>query len=291
MKPNDLKKKIERYYHLSEETSGIFDLGNEKVKDAYINEILKNSIGDEICKIIKKQYPNPRGLKLLDMGCGLGGLVVASEKGGIRAFGIDIDKNAIAIAKKRVKDPENILVASGEKLPFKKNTFDIVTSTCTIEHVKKSQKYLSEALRVLKNKGLFIIYAPNYLFPWEGHYKMLWLPYIFPYTKSVFKLYLIIGGKKTDFIKAINFKITPGYLKKLLKQVGFKDIQNIGVERFLKKIKNPSKIANPGLGEIIVKFKKNKILNLFLKIFISSLKITKLYYPIIFTAKAFKKYD
>jgi len=196
MKNNKFKEKISNYYYLSKKSSGTFDLGNKEIKKAYVDEILKNSIGKEIYKIIKKQYPNPQGLKLLDMGCGLGGTIASCENHGIKAVGVDIDKDAVVIAKKRVKNPENILIANVENLPFKKNTFNIITSTCTIEHVKSPQKYLSEAFRVLKNKGLFIIYAPNYLFPYEGHYNMLWLPYLFPYTKSLFKLYLIVRGKK-----------------------------------------------------------------------------------------------
>jgi len=89
----------------------------------------------------------------------------------------------------------------------------------------------------------------------------------------------------------INFKITPNYLKKLLIQAGFKNIQDISMKRFIEKIKNPSKIANPRLENIIIKFKKNKILNLSLKILISSLKKTKLYHPLIFTVEVSKKHD
>jgi len=290
MENDELKREIEHYYRLSNKSSGTFDLGNEKIKKAYIDEALKNSTGTEIYKIIEKYHPNPQGVKLLDAGCGLGGIIVACESRNIKAVGIDIDKDAIAIARKRVKNPENILIADGENLPFENNSFDIATSIVTIEHVKNSRKYLSEAFRVLKNNGIFIIYAPNYLFPWEGHYKTIWFPYLLPYTKFIFRLYLTLKNKNTEFLNAINFKITPGYLKRLLKITGFKNVQNISIERFLEKLENPSKIANPGLENIVMKFKKNRVLSLFLKIFVSSLKITKLYHPVIFTARA-KKYD
>ncbi|MBU2564048.1 class I SAM-dependent methyltransferase [Patescibacteria group bacterium] len=288
MKQDDLERKIEQYYKISKKTSGTFNFGVSKEKKAYIKEIFKNSIGEEIYKIIQKHNLEPKKLKLLDMGCGLGGVISTCEKNNIDAIGIDVDKDAVNIAKERIKKPENILIASGESLPFKENSFDIITSTCTIEHVNNPKKYLSEAYRVLKNKGLFIIYAPNHLFPWEGHYKMLWLPYALPYTKFIFKLYLIIRHKKTNFLNSLNFKITPNYLKSLLKNIGFKEIQNISMERFLKKIENPKEIANPGLEKIITKLKKNKLLNLFLGTLILFLKITKLYHPIIFTAKKSK---
>jgi ubiquinone/menaquinone biosynthesis C-methylase UbiE len=285
MRPNDLEKKIEQYYKISKETSGIFDLGDAKTKRAYIDELFKNTIGNEICEIVEKQCFNHQDLKLLDMGCGLGGVILTCEKNDVEAIGIDIDKDAINIARERVKKPENILEANGENLPFKDNSFDIVTSTCTIEHVNNSQKYLSEAYRVLKNNGLFIIYAPNYLFPWEGHYKLFWLPYIFPYTKSIFKLYLAVRGKRIDFVDKINLKITPGHLITSLKKIGFKDIKNISIGRFIKRMENPSQIANPGIEKTVDKFKKNKILKVILKIFMLSLKSTRLYHPIIITAE------
>ncbi|MDP2946995.1 MAG: methyltransferase, partial [Nanoarchaeota archaeon] len=111
MKPSDLEKKIEEYYKISKETSGTFDLGEKKVKEAFIKEILKNSIGEEIYKIIQKHHPDPRALKLLDMGCGLGGVILTCEKNNVEAVGVDIDRNAIDIAKERVKKPENIFEA------------------------------------------------------------------------------------------------------------------------------------------------------------------------------------
>lgn len=53
-----------------------------------------------------------------------------------------------------------------QALPFKKSSFDVVTSLDTIEHVKEWEQFLAECKRVLKPGGLFICSTPNI----DGHF-------------------------------------------------------------------------------------------------------------------------
>ena len=70
------------------------------------------------------------------------------------AFGIDPSKKMLEIAKKRgIKT----FVGEGENLPFTDNEFDYVLIVITICFVKKPEKVISEARRVLKNNGKLII--------------------------------------------------------------------------------------------------------------------------------------
>lgn len=287
MKDN-LRKEIALYYEKSHVNSGAIDLKKKALQKAFVEEALGGRIGSEIINILRREYPDLSRLILLDLGCGLGNLLVNCQNAGIKSFGIDIDPEAVAIARKRVKEPNNLVAASGEKIPFPDNSFDVVTSTCVIEHVSNPQKYLQESFRVLKNKGLFIIYAPNYLFPWEGHYKMFWLPYALPFSKIILRPYLYLRNRRPEFLNHLNLKITPRWLIKKLRHSGFQDIKDLSTERFLGKINQPTTIANPGLDKIVLKLKKNKLTNFLLKIFIISLKISKLYHPLIFTARVKK---
>ena len=47
------------------------------------------------------------------------------------------------------------------KLIFEDNFFDVVVSYGVIEHVQYPQETISEAYRVLKNKGLFLFMIPS----------------------------------------------------------------------------------------------------------------------------------
>lgn len=65
-------------------------------------------------------------------------------------MGVDISKQSTEYVKNfdvKVCDVEN------EQLPFNENTFDVVYSKSFIEHLYYPERYLKEALRVLKQEG------------------------------------------------------------------------------------------------------------------------------------------
>lgn len=86
--------------------------------------------------------------KTLDVGCGVGSLVWALRRLGIKSFGIE---PSIA-AKKFSKAPKFCMYKKYKKLPFKDNTFDLVYTRDVLEHVESSQveSFIKECLRVSK---------------------------------------------------------------------------------------------------------------------------------------------
>jgi len=280
-----LRHKIAQYFEKSIESSGAFDSGDCQRKKTYIKGILGNEIEKEIYQIIKNNVKNLKRKKILDMGSGLGGFLIVCRDNKTQATGIEIDPYAVEITKLRTGSNKNIVLGDCEKVPFPDNSFDLVASITVIEHVKNPLKYLKEAKRVLKKNGKLILFAPNYLFPWEGHYKLFWLPYVFPYTKSLFKFYLKIKNRNPKFIDFINLKITPNYLRKNLNRAGFTKIQDLSLQRFQERIDKPGLITNPKPKKIMKKIKKNKLLYKLLKTSIPLLKILKIYHPLLLIAK------
>lgn len=280
-----VKEKITQYFEKSVSISGNFDSGDPSMKEAFVKDALENKIAKEIFELIKKYHPNIKNLKILDLGCGLGGLVAICQENGIETQGVELDPTAAEIAKLRVKQSENILLGDAENLVFSDNLFDVVTSICVIEHVKNPDKYLSEAYRILKTGGRFIIFAPNNLFPWEGHYKSFWLPFLLPYTKNIFKFYLKLKKRAPQFIDFVNLKITPGFLKKELIKAGFSKIQDLSVQRFKERLEKPELIADPKAKKTLNSIKKWKLTEIIFKFFMPFLKISKLYHPIILVAE------
>jgi ubiquinone/menaquinone biosynthesis C-methylase UbiE len=75
---------------------------------------------------------------------------------------VDIDKDSISYARNNFKDNRLAFqVANVEKLPFKDNSFDVIISIETIEHLKNTGLFLSQIKRVLKPNGLLILSTPN----------------------------------------------------------------------------------------------------------------------------------
>lgn len=151
--------------------------------------------------------------KILSVGCGTGGFCLVAHKRGGEVWGIDPDSDAIAICKAKVKSlgisPAKFQVATGESLPFKNNTFDVIQCYTVLEHVASVGATCHEMIRVVKPGGKIYIHSPNYLYPYEGHYKLAWIPLL---PKSLGKIYLRLRGRPPAFIQTINY-LTPNWVK------------------------------------------------------------------------------
>src|SRR5204863_130353 len=81
-------------------------------------------------------------------GCGTGGFNRAAEAAGARAWGVDLDPEAVAIAGARA-GRGRIVRAAAESLPFGDGSFDVVYCVSTLEHVADGDQALREMARVL----------------------------------------------------------------------------------------------------------------------------------------------
>jgi ubiquinone/menaquinone biosynthesis C-methylase UbiE len=102
--------------------------------------------------------PEDRNLRLLDVACGGGNLLLESESV-VSSFGIDISRNAVKEAKRKITSP--VAVASAEHLPFKDGVFDYMACLGSLEHFIDMDKALKEMQRVLKGNGKVNIHVPN----------------------------------------------------------------------------------------------------------------------------------
>jgi len=60
-----------------------------------------------------------------------------------------------------VKGVNNSIAGDAIQLPFKKETFDVITSFDLIEHLINPDDFLAESSRILKWRGWFVISTPN----------------------------------------------------------------------------------------------------------------------------------
>lgn len=99
---------------------------------------------------------------VLDAGCGSGYTTNYFSQFTKEINGIDISKEDIEEAR-NMYNARNLFfkVGSVEQIPFKDSTFDVVYSHWVIEHLKKPQKIIDEAYRVLKPRGIFILWVQN----------------------------------------------------------------------------------------------------------------------------------
>jgi len=229
----ELKKKYENYYS---------SLGLKNLTEL-VNKRIKGEVGEEQAKEIKK-YLKLSG-KILDVGCGTAEFLVKVASH-CEVYGIEPDADFAKLARMRMKINNvegEVIRAVGEYLPFKDNSFDIVTSFSVLEHVQDPLKVIDEMLRV--SKKFVYIHFPNYAYPYEPHYKIFWIPLM---PKIVGKIYLRIRGRNTSFLDDINY-ITA---RKVMKYLAKKDVEvkNAVIER----IKNPDLVVKHRTLARIIKF-------------------------------------
>jgi ubiquinone/menaquinone biosynthesis C-methylase UbiE len=109
--------------------------------------------------------------RILDVGCGAGYfLFLIREKYRLEGFtpiiaGLDISNFQLSYMAKRMHK-EEILDAlavhgNGEYLPFADESFDLVTCSEVLEHIRNPFQALSEMHRVLKTNGMLLLSTPS----------------------------------------------------------------------------------------------------------------------------------
>lgn len=133
-----------------------------------------------IVKDFAERVGDPKGKKILDAGCGNGGISIAFAKAGARPVGVEIEEELHLVSLKHA-DAHQVHIESvlydGNKLPFKDDYFDSAVSVSVLEHTSDPVLYLQEILRVVKPGGKLYLAFPNKLWPKETHTQIWFLTY------------------------------------------------------------------------------------------------------------------
>src|SRR3989442_2591826 len=101
-------------------------------------------------------FSSGRGLRVLEIGVGMGADYLEWLKAGANASGVDLSAISIERAKRRCVlagyEPD-LRVADAEHLPFAADTFDVIYSYGVMHHSPNPVQCLSEAWRALKPGG------------------------------------------------------------------------------------------------------------------------------------------
>lgn len=155
--------------------------------------------------------------RVLNVGCGTGGFNVALGEVGARAVGVDEGAEAIAICGLKQRDHGGAYArAAAEALPFANASFDLVYCFSTIEHVRSVEASIREMARVTRRGGAIYVHTPNAWSWYEGHYKLLWLPFM---PRSLGRLYLRLRGRPTAYLDTLR-RLTPGSLARVFRAAG-----------------------------------------------------------------------
>jgi ubiquinone/menaquinone biosynthesis C-methylase UbiE len=208
-------------------------------------------IKDEMGKIalvdrIEEEIFHVLGRRVLDVGCGEGGLIISCALRGGDVVGIDIDLSELMIAKLRSRRfgaiSLQLIQCDAKFLPFRDNSFDLITAIAVLEHVDDLERTLKEMIRVLKPKGYILLNTYNSLFPREVHYKTFYIPYL---PKRFGKIYLQLRGyNPTFFLQKVTYPYpSTSYVEHLLSSAGMV-VENLTEIEIKEKLKKPETIQS-----------------------------------------------
>jgi len=102
------------------------------------------------------EFSSARGLRVLEIGVGMGADYEQWLTAGAIATGVDLSTESIAQTRQRCDQAglaHDLHFADAEKLPFSESAFDVVYSYGVMHHSPDTARCLAEAWRVLKPGG------------------------------------------------------------------------------------------------------------------------------------------
>jgi ubiquinone/menaquinone biosynthesis C-methylase UbiE len=151
-------KKIRNiYYNFSPDVDTLAVKSNKLVQRKWHEEKLDN--------VLEQLDLNEK--RILDLGCGSGGLTfrVSQNSRNTKIIGLDFNDRAIKYANnKKLKDKNKklqFIVGSAEKLPFKDNCFDTVIGLDILDHCISYKEVLGEIYKVVTHGGRILVTTEN----------------------------------------------------------------------------------------------------------------------------------
>ena len=119
-------------------------------------------------QLVREKIGLVSGLRVLEVACGRGGFVTELAGAAARVTGCDFSFFALCVARRKIAEassdsPVALVHGDVRQLPFADDSFDVIVSCETIEHVPDVRMAILEMHRVTRPGGKLFLTTPNYL--------------------------------------------------------------------------------------------------------------------------------
>jgi ubiquinone/menaquinone biosynthesis C-methylase UbiE len=163
----------------------------------------------------------------LEVGSSAGGFSAALGLHGIEVIGVEPSTAGVNVSRQRANrlglTKVSFELGVGEQLPYADESFDLVGSLAVLEHVQDVDAVVRETFRVLKPGGKAYFEVPNNLYPFEGHYKLPWVPMM---PKFFAKRYVKALGYRPEFLDELHY-MSRSIVFRHFRRAGFSEIQDL----------------------------------------------------------------
>jgi SAM-dependent methyltransferase len=113
--------------------------------------------------LLDRQLAHRTSGRVLEVGCGAGGLLRRLDRYGSHPVGLELDPELAALCQERASGASAVC-GSAYDLPFRSASEDLVALFDTLEHLEDEAGALREVARVLRPGGLVVVSVPAYQF-------------------------------------------------------------------------------------------------------------------------------
>lgn len=199
------------------------------------------------CGLTRQQV---QGRLVLELGFGNGLFLDQCRRAGMRVQGLEV-RPAVYEKTRRQFGQLDLCLYDGCTIPAEDGSVDFVVSFQVFEHVESLDALFAECVRVLGPNGYMYHRMPNYQSFYEGHYKVLWWPFL---TKTSGRWYLKCLGRYTDYYESLNI-LKPSHVRRLCRDNHI-ELLSDGKKQFQKMftVAHSEKIKNRLLRGVVVGF-------------------------------------
>lgn len=156
---------------------------------------------------------------VLDAACGRGYGTYFISKKSKTMVGADIRKDYIEFAQNNYSSNNiQFLESDVTKINLSDNTFDVIISFETIEHLQDADSFLREVVRLLKNDGILLLSTPNRDLSSQDHEKPINQLHVKEYSEMELRESLSRFFSSVEIMgqnpKSVNVVLVQDYLRK-----------------------------------------------------------------------------
>jgi 2-polyprenyl-3-methyl-5-hydroxy-6-metoxy-1,4-benzoquinol methylase len=190
------------------------------------------------------------GARVLDVGCGDAGVLIAFAEAGAVCSGIEPDARSLERGSVRAEEHGvrvDLRQSFAEQLPFPDASFDLVVLDNVLEHVQDREKTLAEIQRVVRPGGLLYLVTPKpfalYSLWSDPHYAMAGLV-LMPRSMQVWYFEKVRGGGRGNY--GVGVIPTRRAVLRMLARHGFRSLESprkLWIHYLRRKIEAPAGLS------------------------------------------------
>lgn len=232
-------------------------------KNLYVSEYAR---GFDVIDTLARYVPGftPRESRVLDIGCGDAGVLIAFAERGASCAGLELDDKSLQRAAVRAHEHAvdiDLRKGIAEALPWAAERFDLVILDNVLEHVTDREQTLAEIFRVLRPGGLLYMVTPKPLALYslwnDPHYDLAGLV-LLPRPLQIWYFEQVRGGGRGTY--DVGVIPTRPALRRLLGRAGFRSLvspRELWVNYLRRRISTPAEVR-PGPKRVLATWLADK---------------------------------